>query len=198
MEIFYLRKEEFLKSIDTNSLKKFSDGRAYLSDDKHMEHLCGLFLTKFIAKHIYAISDTDIIFQGDKPIFRSGGIHFSISHSQDVVLAAFNNAKIGVDVEFMRNRNFKKIMERYGKTQDNPAREDFYKFWTVHEAEIKLGSKIRSLFSTVFEQDYILSCVSSNTLVTNFKIKKIEIKNSDEKINLEKEFTYPKNIKITS
>ncbi len=195
MEIFYLRKEEFLKSIDKTSLKHFCDGRSYLSDEKYLEHLCGLFLVKFIAKHIYGVKNVDIILKGDKPIFKSSGIHFSISHSNDIVLVAFNNAPIGVDIEYMRQRNYQKIMERYGEIVKNPAREQFYKFWTVHEAEIKLGEEIKSLFSLFLEENYVLSCVSSNTMVTNFKIKRLDT-TTDEPIDLECEFETPKKIKF--
>lgn len=188
MEIFYLRKENFLHSIDIESLKRFNDGRVYLSAGKYSEHLCGLFLAKFIAKHVYAASDTDVILQGNKPLFKSGGIYFSISHSNDIVLAAFNNAQIGVDVEYMKERNFQKIMTRYGYNVKNPSKEDFYKFWTAHEAEIKLGDKPKSLFSAVLEQDYFVSCLSSNIIVTNFIIKRLCIKEDAANIDLYDEF----------
>ena len=57
MEIYYLKKEEFLNSIDINSLKKFCDNREFSSEEKYLEHLCGLFLTKFIAKQVYNIKN---------------------------------------------------------------------------------------------------------------------------------------------
>lgn len=196
MEIFYLKKDEFLNSINVESLKKFSDGRTYLCKDKHLEHLCGLFLTKFVAKHIYGLSSTDIILKGQKPIFSTGGIHFSISHSNNIILVAFNNSEIGADVEYMRPRNFEKIMKRCNKNVKNPAREEFYKFWTVKEAEIKLGKEYSSLFSTILNEDYIVTCVSSNILITNFKIKELTLKKDVENLDLSKEFTNPQVISI--
>ena len=60
MEIFYLKKSEFLKSVNKASLENFSDGREYSSEEKYFEHLCGLFLVKFIAKHFYEINDVEI------------------------------------------------------------------------------------------------------------------------------------------
>lgn len=190
MEIYYLKKKEFLTSIDTASLETFSDGRQYLSQDKYVEHLCGLFLTKFIAKHIYDINNPQIELCGGKPFFKNEKIFFSISHSNDVVLVAFNNRNIGVDVEYMCERNYKGIMKRYGKVSDNPARTEFYKFWTVHEAEIKLNSEIKSLFSALLEKDYLFSCVSDDILVTDFCIKKLF--SNGKNIDLVKEFGYPK------
>lgn len=198
MEIFYLKKQEVLNSIDKKSLESFWDGRECACEDKYFEHVLGLFLTKFVAKHIYGVKNLNIELRGKKPYFMSGGIHFSISHSNDIVLVAFNNAEIGADVEFMCPRNYKGIMQRYGENNPNPSRIDFYKFWTVHEAEIKLNKNVRSLFSTFLGDDYIVSCVSSNVLVTNFSIKNLTISSTNQNINLLEEFAYPTNIKIKS
>lgn len=191
MEIFYLKKEEFLNNIDIDSLKKFSDGRTYLCKDKHLEHLCGLFLVKFIAKHVYGLTNTDIILQGSRPIFKNNSIQFSISHSNNIVLAAFNNSSVGADVEYMRPRNFEKIMKRCNKEAKNPTREEFYRFWTAKEAEIKLNGEISSLFSAILEKDYIVSCVTSNILVTNFKIKEFTFKKDVQNLDLTQEFARP-------
>ena len=196
MEIFYLKKDEFLNSIDTETLKKFSDGRTYLCKDKYLEHLCGLFLTKFVAKHIYGLTNTDIIFKGAKPIFKTGGLHFSISHSNNIVLVVFNNSETGADIEYMRPRNFEKIMFRYNKTTKNPAREEFYKFWTLKEAEIKLGQEMSSLFSTILEEDYIVSCVSANILITNCKVKHLTFQKDVQNFDLSQEFIRPLVIKF--
>ena len=116
MEIYYLKKSEFFKSINRESLEYFSDNRKYTSDEKYLEHLSGLFLTKFIAKHFYELSDLEIVRENNKPFFKNGGMFFSISHSKDIVLVAFNNKNVGADVEYIsENKNFKAIMERYGE-----------------------------------------------------------------------------------
>ncbi len=137
MEIYYLKKEEFLNSIDINSLKKFCDNREFSSEEKYLEHLCGLFLTKFIAKQVYNIKNTEIELKNKKPYFKNNEIYFSVSHSKNIVLVGFNNANIGVDTEYMYPRNYQKIMDRYNKNIVNPTKKDFYRFWTIHEAEIK-------------------------------------------------------------
>ena len=90
MDIFYIRKNEFLSSVDKAALEKFSDGREYNSQDKKLEHLCGLFLTKFIAKNIYDVNNLEIEICNRKPFFVSREIFFSISHSKDIILVAFN------------------------------------------------------------------------------------------------------------
>lgn len=197
MEIFYLKKSEFLPFINYDSLKAFSDGREFKSAERETEHLCSIFLTKFIAKHIYDISNTDIEICGKKPFFKKREIYFSISHSQDIVLAAFNNSNIGSDIEYMQDRtNFNKIMMRYGEnTQAPPTKTEFYRFWTVHEAEIKLNSHIKSLFSEIIEKDYMFSCVSDDIFVSNFCIKKLTC--AGKNINLVEELDYTKNLRLS-
>ena len=115
MEIYYLKKEEFLNSIDINSLKKFSDNREFSSEEKYLEHLCGLFLTKYIAKKVYNIKNTEIELKNKKPYFKNNEIYFSVSHSKNIVLVGFNNANIGVDTEYMYPRNYQKIIRQRNK-----------------------------------------------------------------------------------
>jgi phosphopantetheinyl transferase len=197
MEIFYLKKSEFLKSVDRASLEYFSDGREYSSVEKYLEHLLGLFLTKFIAKHFYEINDLEIEIRNRKPFFKNSDWFFSISHSEDIVSVVFDNKNVGADVEFIRDgKNFKAIMERYGENVENPTREEFYRFWTLHEAEIKLGSQIKSIFSTTFERDYMLTCVSDEALVSTFCVKKLVSLGED--IDLIKELESPKNCQLIS
>lgn len=195
MDIFYLKKSEFLENIDYKTLKTFSDNREFNSKEKEEEHLLGLFLTKFIAKHIYDIQNTEIEIINKKPFFKNEKLYFSISHSKDIVLVVFNNSNIGADIEYMENgKNFKLIMNRYGIKTSNPTAKEFYRFWTEHEAEIKLGNNnIKSLFSEILEDNYMLTCVSDNIFVSNFQIKKLNI--NVKNIDLTKEMDFPQSIK---
>ena len=187
MEIFYLKKSEFLKSVNKASLENFSDGREYSSEEKYFEHLCGLFLVKFIAKHFYEINDVEIEIRNKKPFFKNSELFFSISHSKDIVAVAFNSSNIGLDVEIIQNRpNYEAILERYGKMVENPSLEDFYKFWTHYEAEVKLGENVKSAFCAKFENEYMVSCVSDNPLVSNFIVKKLILEG--ENIDLNNDF----------
>lgn len=175
MEIYYLKKDEFLKSINREELEKFSDGRKYLSEEKYLEHLCGLYLIKYVAKYYYDVKNPEIEYQNGKPFFKSREICFSISHSNNIVLVAFNNRNIGVDVEYMRPRDYQKIMKRYDCMDENITKEGFYRFWTLHEAEIKLGSKVKSSYSAMLEDAYMITCVSDDVLVINADIKEITV-----------------------
>lgn len=195
MDIFYLKKSEFLPQISEESLKKFSDGRNFNSKDKEIEHLLGLFLTKFIAKQVYDVKNLEIETINKKPFFKTREIFFSISHSKDIVMVVFNNSDIGADVEYMKDgKNYKLIMKRYGIDAKNPSKKEFYRFWTVHEAEIKLNGHIRSLFSEMLEENYMLACVSDNIFVSNFLIKKLTCNGSN--VDLQKELKYPEFVKF--
>lgn len=197
MEIFYLKKSEFLPLVNESSLKNFSDGREFNSVEKEIEHLCGIFLTKFTAKQVYDVQNTEIEICGKKPYFKSREIFFSISHSKDVVMVAFNNSDIGADVQFMKeNVNYLAIMKRYEQSIKHPTLKEFYRFWTVHEAEIKLNGKVRSLFSDILEDNYMISCVSDNIFVSKFSIKKLSCISNG--IDLSEEFKYPKNLRFLS
>ena len=193
MEIYYLKKEEFINSINIETLEKFTDGREYKCREKYLEHLCGLFLVRFIAKNIYNVDNTEIILKNHKPVFANHKLNFSISHSKNVVMAAFNNKNIGLDVEYMYPRDYKRIMERYNRNIKNPTRHDFYRFWTLYEAEIKLGAEPKSVYSAFLNEDYIYTCVSDSVIVTKYGIKELTLKSKN--INLEEEYTNPQNLK---
>lgn len=195
MDIFYLKKSEFLPNVSEISLKRFSDEREFKSKEKEIEHLLGIFLTKFIAKQVYDVKNLEIETRGGKPFFKSNEIFFSISHSENIVMVVFNNSNIGVDVEYMKDgKNYKLIMKRYGIDAKNPSKKEFYRFWTVHEAEIKLNGHIRSLFSELLEENYMMACVSDNIFVANFLIKKLTC--NGENVDLEEELKYPKFVKF--
>lgn len=196
MDIFYIRKNEFLSSVDKAALEKFSDGREYNSQDKKLEHLCGLFLTKFIAKNIYDVNNLGIEICNRKPFFVSREIFFSISHSKDIILVAFNNYDIGVDVEYMRKCNYKAIMSRYNAVDagEEPAQKDFYKFWTMHEAQIKFGCECRASYSEIIEADYMLSCTSTETLISNFMVSKLIC--DGKNVDLLQEIEHPQYFKL--
>lgn len=160
MEIYYINSEEFLKSHDTDFLRRFTDGREFKSVKRFVQYSLGRYLVKSAAKKIYSMADTEIIVENDKPKFKNGGMFFSISHSGKYVAAAFDNAACGLDIEEMKPRDFEALSARYNKDFQNT--EDFYKFWTKYEAEIKLQQKTQASYSCVFQDDFMLTAVSAN------------------------------------
>jgi phosphopantetheinyl transferase len=186
MKVFYIEKEKFLNSINKTYLKEFSDGRQYENNEKYIEHLCGIFLTKFMAKKFYNINNTEIEIINKKPHFKQGDLHFSISHSQNIVAVGFSKKNIGLDIEYMRNRDYKKLLHRYNQNIENPTKEDFYKFWTQYEATIKLGEPSNSSYSKVFAKNYMLSCVSVEKNLDILEIE--ELSYEDFNLDLIEEF----------
>jgi len=77
-------------------------------------------------------------------------LHFNLSHSGDVALAAFSGAPVGLDIECRgRSRDFAAIARRFFLPEEAEAvlrsgenREDvFLKIWTAKEAIVKLSGK---------------------------------------------------------
>lgn len=168
MEIFYLKKSEILPNIDLKKLELLDDGRKFLLDFKKYEHLMGLYLVKFVGKNFFNLKDTTIVLKNRKPYFLDSKIFFSITHSNDIILAAFETSNIGVDVEYMKERDYKALLERYGENINNPTKEQFYKFWTKEEAKFKLGSDFKSICTTTLEDNYMLTCVCDKPIASSF------------------------------
>ena len=194
MNIYYLKKSEFLPNINNASLLSFSDGRKYSSVEKEIEHLCGIFLTKFIAKNVFDIKNTEIEITNKKPHFKTNKIYFSISHSEDIVLVAFNITNIGADIEFMRDRNYHALLNRFGQKNKKITQKGFYRFWTFKEADFKLGEDSKSIFSKTIDKEYILTCVTNDNFASKPTIKKITCKGKN--INLTEELNNPSMIKL--
>ena len=82
--------------------------------------------------------------EGGKPWFPDyPHLHFSLSHSGDLSLAALGDAPLGADLEIVRNRTIGlpryALSEReYAWFQAQGGRwEDFYTLWTLKEARVK-------------------------------------------------------------
>lgn len=165
MKIFYLDINEY--SADMDFLKSFGD-RKFLSEKKEMQHCYGRFLVKTAAKEFYKIEDTEIEIVNSKPRFKNSELNFSISHSNNIVMAAFDENPIGLDIEFMKERNFKEIFERYNYKSKNISKDVFYKFWTEYEAAIKLQGSPKTKITFSFKDNFMVT-VAGN-FDENYKI----------------------------
>lgn len=74
----------------------------------------------------------------------SPGIHFNISHSRDCLCLAFHHAEIGVDVEYIRTRDFQQLAPRFMAEEQWLAfrargcpEHEFYDCWCASEALVK-------------------------------------------------------------
>lgn len=105
------------------------------------------FATKFGLHH----SKINIVYdRNGKPYVKNfPDVHFSISHSGDYVLVAFNKGPIGIDVEKSNDFDYKGIVDRYFENFEKNyifKRSDdyfdklqrFYQIWTAKESYTKL------------------------------------------------------------
>ena len=160
MKIYYINLENFIKTHDTDFLKKYTDGREFKSAKRFMEYTTGRYLVKTVAKEIYGLEDTEIIVEHDKPKFKNGGLHFSISHSGEYVAAAFDEQECGLDIEEIKPRDLTALSKRYEREFE--TQKDFYEFWTEYEACIKLQSEeFCGKYTCVFQDNYVLTAVST-------------------------------------
>ncbi len=89
--------------------------------------------------------------ENGKPFCENVDIHFSISHSKDMVICAVSNSRIGVDVEFIREIDFRitkfacnerDMLLLDSQKEEKERTELFFKIWTAKEAYIKYHGKI--------------------------------------------------------
>ena len=127
---------------------------------KKVQSQIGRLITKFVAEYFYNIEDTNIIMENKKPKFENADICFNISHSNNIVAVAFDSFPLGLDIEFMKDRDFKLLLERYNINSNN--KEIFYQFWTEYEAKIKIQNETKQKIIFKLEPNYMLSLFSSN------------------------------------
>lgn len=187
MDIFYLDSRNFF-SVEDEIIKYF--GKDFKSEKRKSEHAFGRFLVKTVAENFYGALNSSIAIKDSKPYFLNCSLQFSISHSRNIILAAFDNNPVGIDIEFMKERNFHQIFRYYKLNIEHPDKELFYHFWTSYEARIKLHQDPVSYCSFKLFDEFMLSIVSSESLDISRILRIYELKrpnastNPSELINL--------------
>jgi len=173
IEIYYLNIDKILPFVSVDNLDLFLD-KSFKSENRKFQYAFGRFLLMFGLKK-YGVHNPNIIIKNKKPCLEDNRVCFSISHSKNIVMVAFYNHNIGVDIEYMKKRNYSKIFKYYGLVDKTPDKKNFYKFWTELEAGIKLQDKVESFYTLEFLDNFMLS-VSVNSDVdikNNLKITEI-------------------------
>ena len=170
MEIFYIEIEKFKKQHNKTFLEQYDD-IGCKNEKRFFEYTIGRYLVKTVAKKIYNIENTDIVFNNNKPVFKNEKLNFNISHSKNIVLACFDNFPCGIDIEYIKERNLEKLSKYFKCNFKNS--EDFYKFWTLKEAKYKLSDEIKSIYSKKFKDKYYITALSSAE--TEFKISEFDM-----------------------
>lgn len=145
-------------SVHKELLKEFQ--KKEISDlKKWNQHCLSYLMVDRILREFYHIEDREIVYDGKKPIMKTGAKHFSISHSGEYITIAFSDYNCGIDIEKIKDRDFENISERMG-FQANTL-DDFYYEWTGFEAEYKLRDMPKSSKSFNIN-NYIITAVSTN------------------------------------
>jgi 4'-phosphopantetheinyl transferase len=116
--------------------------------------LCGRFLIKSQLGKVLDLHPSQITLQTTSngrpelnfPNNSAKIISFNLSHSQDLLALAISNNQVGIDVEFIKNRNFLQIAEFFfdpdevkalNEINSSGRAEFFYRLWTQKESFIK-------------------------------------------------------------
>lgn len=158
MKVFYTYIDEFKAKYDKNFLIPYAD-KEFKNEKRFYEHAIGRYLVKETAKQ-YEIKDTEITTDTNgKPAFKNTDLYFSISHSENIVVACIDKKPCGIDIEYIKQRNLQKLSKYYKKEFNNL--DDFYKFWTHYEAHYKHKSEN---FITFKFENYYLTITSDNQI----------------------------------
>ena len=101
--------------------------------------------------------DLEFLQTTGKPTYKNLPIHFSSSHSQDLVVVAFSETQeIGIDIEFKKDidieifKDFLNLQEQKALQKSKTKSVLFYNLWTKKEALLKTsGVGINADFKTI-------------------------------------------------
>ena len=173
VKIYYLNSNSF----PSEGLSGFSEGRDFKSEKRMRQFCLGRFLIKHVLSSVYGVESPEIALKNKKPYLVDGDVYFSLSHSKNIVMAAFAPFEVGLDIEFMRGRDFEAIyryLKRRTDDGEKPDTETFYRFWTKYEAEIKLQKEPVSWFCTRFFDNFMLSVCAAEDVDVTPEIAKIQ------------------------
>ena len=132
------------------------------ADLKEKQHNAGLYIINYAAENIYNIENNETEVINKKPKYKYSNICFSVTHSDNIALVCFDKNHVGVDIEKIKPRDFQAVAKRMNFKLKENTLEEFYKEWTLYEAEIKLQESVRSSKTMKFKDNFILSIVSSS------------------------------------
>ena len=127
---------------------------------KQKQHNAGRYIVEYVAKNILNLENTEIIIENKKPKFKYSDINFSISHSDCWAVVVFSNNEIGIDIEKIQERDYKAISRRMKFELKEDSLQDFYRCWTIFEAEYKLQQKAKYVETIDFKDEYKISVAS--------------------------------------
>ena len=119
---------------------RFEKVKKYYDDNKKLQSLLAGVL---IYKNFGDIEKSVLYNKLNKPYLQNNNVYFNISHSKNFVVFVKDNKKIGVDIEFIRDRNIhiiNKVCNEKEKQIINNNIYEFTKYWTIKESVFKATS----------------------------------------------------------
>lgn len=135
--------ETFLSNSEKERLRKTSSHKARIS------FILGRFLIKTKLAKILKCSAQEVVLkiaENGRPEIESpkSNLSFNLSHSNNLIVLVISDKRVGVDIEFLKKRDFLKIAEEFFTKEEFDLLKEsaeqqklFYKFWTRKEALIK-------------------------------------------------------------
>ncbi len=159
MKLYYMNIEKFKRRYDEKFLMQYANTE-FKTKKRFFEYTIGRHLVFTIAKREYGLDNPEILIdQNGKPFFKDTPVYFSISHSKNIVGACFDKYPCGFDVEYIKKRDLREYSKFF--EQKFATQKDFYEFWTLKEAELKLNETVNYKIFGRFENDYFFTAVSS-------------------------------------
>ena len=154
--------------------------------------LCRGFLKTVLSRYLF-LKPNQVKFeygQFGKPFVKSD-VEFNLSHSQNTCIIAVSNIKVGIDCEFMANKDFDKLSKRFFSKEEHYfisetkeielKKELFYRSWCMRESMAKMTGEG-------------LSKTLQNELIFNLNSMRIIKPTSCQNLNFKSLFLTEKNM----
>lgn len=164
------REEEIVKLVNVLSPKNQERLQNYKNYKSVCESVIGELLVRYYLKIKYGLNDEQITFSYNaygKPFINNlKNFFFSISHSGQWVVCAFDYSQIGIDIEEIVDIDFsiadkffaKREIDALNFLEGEDKRDKFFEIWTLKESYIKAIGKGMSIplnsFSVVSNNHY--------------------------------------------
>ena len=155
----YIIKTSCAENIPDKLLSQYQY-KNFSSAQKKQEHTLSYLMLHKILENVYGISEIDIEFINQKPFLKHRKKYFSISHSKEFIAIAISDYNCSIDIEKVKTRDYISISKRMGFNSN--SLDEFYRQWTMFEAEYKLNEKPKSA-QIIDLNEYKASALSVNS-----------------------------------
>lgn len=160
-----INEKEYNEAFDMMSAERKIAVLRYKSENDRKRSVLGEKLARKGISSLLKINEREIEFsrtEKGKPFCTNADVHFSISHSKDIVVCALDSKPIGVDAELIRDIELRvtKIACTesdlgfiFETDDENERKLRFFEVWTAKEAYFKfLGTGIEGLKTVSYEE----------------------------------------------